>query len=321
MNEIVINILYGLAGIAGLYFGAGFLVKGGSSIAAKCGISSMVIGLTLVAFATSAPELVVSIGAGLKGNSNIALGNVIGSNICNIALILGLCSCITPVKVERKIFRFDIPVMVISAFVLTGLCFGGARIGRLCGAVLFAGIIFYTAWNIRLSKRESKVENRDTVKEKSSVGVKSLLIALLLVLAGLALLIAGAEYFLKCAVYTAKALNFSDAVIGLTIVAAGTSLPELATSLIAAVKGENDIAVGNVVGSNIFNILAIIGTSALITPLADYSINRVDLGVMLLCSLSIVPLMRSGLVISRWEGAFMLCGYFAYTAYLIFHHV
>ena len=321
MNEVLLNIIYGIAGVAGLYYGAEFLVKGGSSIARKCGISPMVIGLTLVAFATSAPELVVSVGATLKGSSDIALGNVIGSNICNIALILGLCSCIAPIAVDRKIFRFDIPVMVISAFVLSGLCFSGAVIGRVSGAILFSGIIFYTLWNIRISRRENAAAEEEKNESGKSAGIRSLLIALTLVAGGLALLIGGAHYFLKCAVYTAKLLKISDAVIGLTIVAVGTSLPELATSVVAAIKGENDIAVGNVVGSNIFNILAIIGVSALVNPLGNYSIDRIDLGVMLLCTAGLVPLMRSGFVISRIEGALMLLVYCAYTAYLIFHHI
>lgn len=322
MNELILNIVYGVAGVAGLYYGAEFLVKGGSAIARRCGISSMVIGLTLVAFATSAPELVVSVKAGLMGNSNIALGNVIGSNICNIALILGLCSCISPVPVDRKIFRFDIPVMVISALVLAGLCFSGAAIGRIYGVVLFAGIIFYTLWNIRMSQKENAVSGNGEKHEADKSGEKkALLPAIFAAAVGLGLLIAGAHYFLKCAVYTAKLLDISDAVIGLTIVAVGTSLPELATSVIAAIKGENDIAIGNVVGSNIFNILAIIGASAMITPLSGYSIDRVDLCMMILCTVGLVPLMRSGFVLSRIEGILMLLAYAAYTAYLIFHHV
>ena len=309
MNELILNIVYGVAGVAGLYYGAEFLVKGGSAIARRCGISSMVIGLTLVAFATSAPELVVSVKAGLMGNSNIALGNVIGSNICNIALILGLC-------------RFDIPVMVISALILAGLCFSGAAIGRIYGVVLFAGIIFYTLWNIRMSQKENAVSGNGEKHEADKSGEKkALLPAIFAAAVGLGLLIAGAHYFLKCAVYTAKLLDISDAVIGLTIVAVGTSLPELATSVIAAIKGENDIAIGNVVGSNIFNILAIIGASAMITPLSGYSIDRVDLCMMILCTVGLVPLMRSGFVLSRIEGILMLLAYAAYTAYLIFHHV
>lgn len=318
MPQFLINLLYIAAGTAALYYGAEFLIKGGVTIARKAGVSSMVIGLTLVAFATSAPELVVSISAGLSGSSDIALGNVIGSNICNIALILGLCGCISPLPVDRKLFRFDLPVMVLSAIVLALLCFRGTEIGRPAGALLFIGLLGYTVWNIYSSKKENTTSA--AAEEKENTPEQSFLASILLVGVGLGLLVGGAHFFLEGAKYIAKLFNLSDAVIGLTVVAAGTSLPELATSLVAAIKKEQDIAIGNVVGSNIFNILGIIGLAPLVRPLCNYTINAIDLGMMLLCTVGLLPLMRTNWKISRAEGALMLTLYAAYTAYLIIHH-
>ncbi|MBE6385712.1 MAG: calcium/sodium antiporter [Lentisphaerae bacterium] len=319
MPQFLIHLLYIAAGTAALYYGAEFLIKGGVAIARKAGVSSMVIGLTLVAFATSAPELVVSVSAGLSGSSDIALGNVIGSNICNIALILGLCGCIAPLPVDRKLFRFDLPVMVLSAIVLALLCFRGAEIGRPAGVLLFAGLLGYTAWNIYTSKKENTPSAEEEEKEETKPQ-RPLLLSILLVGVGVGLLIGGAHFFLEGAKYIAKLFNLSDAVIGLTVVAVGTSLPELATSLVAAIKKEQDIAIGNVVGSNIFNILGIIGIAPLVRPLSHYTINSVDLGMMLLCTIGLLPIMRTNWKISRTEGALMLALYAAYTAYLIIHH-
>lgn len=318
MAQIIIKSLYILLGIAGLYYGAEFLIKGGVAIARKAGVSPMVIGLTLVAFATSAPELVVSVSAALEGNSDISLGNVIGSNICNIVLILGLCGFITPLAADRKLFRLDLPVMLISAILLTLLCFRGAEIGRLAGALLFAGLLAYTGWNVYAARKEKK----HTPEEKQDRGSvqQSLFLSILFTGVGLAMLIAGAHFFLDGAKFIAKLFKLSDAVIGLTVVAVGTSLPELATSVVAAIKKEQDIAIGNVIGSNIFNILGIMGITPMIKPLANYSINMVDLGMMLFCTIGLLPVMRTGWKISRFEGALMLVVYCAYTAYLVIHH-
>ena len=319
MNQLLLHLFYLIAGVAALYYGAELLIKGGVAVARKAGVSSLVIGLTLVAFATSAPELVISVSAGLEGKSDIALGNIIGSNICNIILILGLCGCIAPLPVEKKLFRFDLPVMVISALLLTVFCFRGAMIGRWQGALLFAGLIGYTLWSIFVSRKEQGAVSEEN--EKESPGKQTnIYLALLLVAAGLGVLVGGAKLFLWGAVYAAKLLHLSEAVIGLTVVAVGTSLPELATSVVAAVKGEQDIAIGNVVGSNIFNILGIIGITTMVSPLGNYAINIVDLGVMMLCTVTLPVFMRTGWKISRIEGAVMLLAYCGYTAYLIFHH-
>ncbi|MDD3885793.1 MAG: calcium/sodium antiporter [Victivallaceae bacterium] len=315
MSQILLNVLYAAGGIAGLYFGAELLVKGGAAAARKAGISSLVIGLTLVAFSTSAPELVVSVDAALSGNADISLGNIVGSNICNIALILGLCACITPLHVKVQLLRFDVPIMIAAALMLTAFYFSNHGLTRLQGAILLACIIAYTVWSIRASRRA----NSACPEEKPKHDI-TLTKALALIVFGLAALIIGAKGFLLSSVYFARLFNVSDAVIGLTVVAVGTSLPELATSVVAAIKGENDIAVGNVLGSNIFNIFGILGLAPLVKPLSGATLNPIDMGMMVFCSVALLPIMRSGWKISRLEGAFFLLVYCGYTAYLVIQH-
>ena len=307
----VLNLFYGALGILLLYYGAEFLVKGGVKIAYRFKISPLVVGLTLVAFGTSAPELVVSIDSALKGLGNISIGNVVGSNICNIALILGLCSMITPLNVNKQLFRLDVPLMMISAVVLSIFCIAGNGVNRWQGAVFFAGIIAYTVYSIRFAGKNDS--NSEDVPENSG----SLLLAVLLVAGGLAALICGSKLFVNSAVYIAKLLKISDAVIGLTVVAVGTSLPELATSVVAAIRGEKDIAIGNVVGSNIFNILAICGIAPLVAPISCPGISMVDMVMMLAVSGLLWIMMKTGLSISRKEGALLFLIYCGYTVYLL----
>ena len=316
MTDFLTNLFFAACGLGGLYYGAELLVEGGVSLARRMGIPSMVIGVTLVAWGTSAPELVVSSRAALEGNSGIALGNVVGSNICNIALILGLCSCITPLAVERKWFRLDLPVMVLSAAALTLCCLCGITLNRICGLLFLGGLAVYTYFSFRLAGKSGEQGPPESSSPKrSSVGA-----ALFLAAVGLGLLAGGAELLLASAVFFARLFRLSDAVIGLTVVAVGTSLPELATSLVAACKGERDIAVGNVVGSNIFNILGILGIAPLLAPLDVNTMSGVDLGMLMLCTVGLLPLMWSQWRLSRAEGALMLFLYGAYTAYLILHH-
>ena len=307
----VLNLFYGALGILLLYYGAEFLVKGGVKIAYRFKISPLVVGLTLVAFGTSAPELVVSIDSALKGLGNISIGNVVGSNICNIALILGLCSMITPLNVNKQLFRLDVPLMIISAVVLSIFCIAGSGVNRWQGAVFFAGIIAYTVYSIRFAGKNDS--NSEDVPENSG----SLLLAVLLVAGGLAALICGSKLFVNSAVYIAKLLKISDAVIGLTVVAVGTSLPELATSVVAAIRGEKDIAIGNVVGSNTFNILAICGIAPLVAPISCPGISMVDMVMMLAVSGLLWIMMKTGLSISRKEGALLFLIYCGYTVYLL----
>ncbi len=315
-----LQICGGLIGLLLLYYGAEFLVKGGVNLATRMKISPLVIGLTLVAFATSAPELVVSVDSALKGMGNISIGNVVGSNICNITLILGLCAVITPLRVNRKLFRLDVPVLILSCLVFALFCFFGQGINRWQGGVFFLSIIAYTFWSVwkakQIEKRNLKIAH-DAEEKLGAEREFPVTLALLLVAAGLAGLIGGAKLFVGCAIYLAKALSVSDAVIGLTIVAVGTSLPELATSVVAAIKGEKDIAIGNVVGSNIFNILAIMGLAPLFRPLHAPGISLVDLGLMVFCTLVLYPIMKTGYKISRTEGIFLLAVYLAYTVWLI----
>lgn len=311
--QTVINLLYGAAGLVLLYYGAEFLVKGGVKIAQKMKISPLVVGLTLVAFATSAPELVVSVDASLKGHGDISIGNVVGSNICNIALILGVCSMITPLTVNKKLFKVDVPLMIGSAAVLSIFCLMSHGVNRWQGLILFAGIITYTVTSIRTARKEES-GNAEAGEDSSDV---NLLVAVLFVAGGLGMLVGGAKLFVNSAVYLAKLFKVSDAVIGLTVVAVGTSLPELATSVVAAIKGEKDIAIGNVVGSNIFNVLAICGITPLIAPISAPGISWVDLAMMMGVSVLLYPLMKTGFTISRKEGVLLFAIYAGYTVYLI----
>lgn len=317
-------ILHGigfLIGLGLLYYGADFLVRGGVKIAKKCGVSSLVIGLTLVAFATSAPELVVSLGASLQGQGDLSVGNVVGSNICNIALILGLSSLITPLEVKTQLLRFDGPVMLVSALVLSvgGFFFGG--FGRLFGLILFLGLLAYTWYCIRISNREMAV-NQEIVQETEQEiapigGVRSWMGSIFWVVIGLGFLVVGGRLLVTGAVSVGRYLGISEAVIALTVVAVGTSLPELATSIVAAVKKQQDIAIGNIVGSNIFNVLGIMGVSAMARPIQCAGISPLDWATMILFSIILLPFMRSGWKLNRWEGFCLLALYCVYTTILV----
>ena len=311
--QTLLNVFYGIAGLVLLYYGAEFLVKGGVRIASRLKISPLVIGLTLVAFATSAPELVVSVDSALKGFGNISIGNVVGSNICNIALILGVCAMITPLSVNKQLFRLDVPLMILSAVLLSVFCIFTGGLNFWQGALLFAGIIIYTWVSIYNARKRETQKNEETQSDNGG----NIFVAVLLVAVGLGALIGGAKLFVNSAVYIAKLCKISDAVIGLTVVAVGTSLPELATSVVAAIKGEKDIAIGNVVGSNIFNVLAICGITPMIVPVHAPGISKVDLAVMILVSVLLYPLMKSQMKISRKEGACLFLIYVLYTVYLL----
>lgn len=311
MNAFL-TVAGGVAGIALLYYGAEYLIKGGVSIALKLKVPALVIGLTLVAFGTSAPELVVSIDAALKGSGDISIGNVVGSNICNIALILGLSALIAPLAVQKKLLKFDLPVLTFITILLLVFCFVSKGITRWQGGVFFAGIIAYTLYSLYSGKKDGSDESDEVSNSK----IYPYYLAAIFVVGGLFGLIAGAKLFVNAAIFIARAGGISDAVIGLTVVALGTSLPELATSVVAAIKGEQDIAIGNVIGSNIFNILCILGIAPLISPIHAPEIDLVDLATMLFVTVALFPIMRTGWKINRAEGAFFLLIYIAYTAYL-----
>ena len=313
--ELCLNIFYLIFGSACLYFGADFLVAGGVAIARKAGVSPLVIGLTLVAFATSAPELVVSASAALDGKSSIALGNVVGSNIFNIGIILGLSALINPIIVKKQSLKFDGPIMILSAVLLAVFYLPDHNIERWQGAVLFAGILFYTIWNVVASRKENS-ENTES-SEAANEKIMNIYKAIALTILGFIGLIAGAKAFLAGAVFMAKLCNMPDAIIGLTIVAAGTSLPELATSIVAAIKREDDIALGNVIGSNIFNIFCILGITAIISPLKNADLSILDFEVMIVISILLMIMMFTRRKISRIEGLILIAIFTSYLSYLI----
>lgn len=308
---MLIPVLLVLASLVVLYFGADFLVKGSSSLAVRFGISPLVVGLTVVAFGTSAPELLVSVQSALAGNSGIAVGNVMGSNIFNVCAILGISAMIYPLRVNPRLVRFDMPVMLVATLLFV-LIFHDGTFGRWAGILFFVGICAYMIYCVYKAKRGEAAEGEEEIKV-----TKSWILDVVLVIIGLGLLVWGSDLLVNNAVSIAKALGWSEAVIGLTIVAAGTSMPELATSVVAAMKKRTDIAIGNVVGSNIFNLLAVLGLTATITPVETNQINWLDMGVMFGSSLILLPFMRTGFKIGRGEGVVLFIIYVAYTVYLL----
>ena len=318
MNEIQIA-LYIIVGSIGLFIGAEGLVRGASSLAIRLGISPLVVGLTVVAFATSSPELVVSIKAAIEGNPGIVVGNVVGSNICNIALILGVAAMISPMSVKTQVIKREIPIMIIVSVILL-LILLDDTITRVEGVFLVIGIITYIILGYKYSIKEK--DNEEVIKEFEEIIPKSpykVWQSLVLMLVGLGLLVFGSNLFVDGAVAIAEKFGVSQAVIGLTIVALGTSLPELTTSIVASFKNENDIAIGNAVGSNVFNILSILGISSLISPISNTGITMVDLSIMMFFTILILPLSKTKFTLRRWEGALLFCGYVAYVIYLVIY--
>jgi cation:H+ antiporter len=301
-----------IAGLVLLVLGAELLVKGASRIAAGFGISPLIIGLTIVAFGTSAPEMAISVSSAFKGEADIAVGNVVGSNIFNVLFVLGVSALITPLLVSKQLVRLDVPVMVAVSFLAFAFSIDG-RISFIEGAVLFGGIVAYLAILFRISRRSN--EEGEAIEESAHWAID-----IALIVAGLALLVLGSHWLVTSAVTIAEAMGVSALVIGLTIVAAGTSLPEVATSIVAAIRGQRDIAVGNVVGSSIFNILAVMGMTAMVAPgglpVSAAAINF-DFPVMLAVAVACLPIFFVGYSIARWEGALFLGYYIAYTLYLI----
>jgi len=311
--EIVILLLLGLIL---LFIGAEGLIRGSSALALRFGISPLVVGLTVVAFGTSSPELVVSINSSLEGNGGIALGNIIGSNICNIALILGTSALIKPLIVQAQVVKREIPIMIAVSILLFILSLNN-EISRLEGLIFFAGIIVYIIISIYLSKKEKNSEVKKEFEENITKQGGKLWKSVVFVIAGLGLLAVGAKIFVDGAVAAAERMGVSQVVIGLTIVAIGTSLPELITSVVAAFKNEADIAIGNIVGSNVFNILSILGVTAIINPVSTSDAGLIDFSLMLLTAILLLPLSWSGYKLSRWEGGFFFAGYVIYMLYLL----
>ncbi len=285
-------------------------------------ISPLVIGLTIVAFGTSTPELIVSLRSSLSGQPDIALGNAVGSNIFNVLFILGLSALITPLRVSAQLIRFDVPLMICLS-ILVGLLALDRNIGRWDGLLLLAGLVVYTVWTIVKSRKEqtqvkAEVATEDTSKKLVPVGAT--MFNVLLILAGLVLLVLGSRWFVDSAIHIARQFGISELVIGLTVVSAGTSLPEVATSVLAAIRGERDIAVGNVIGSNIFNVLGVLGLSSAVSS-QGVAVSEValtlDIPVMIAVSFACLPIFFTSHRISRWEGGLFLLYGAAYIGYLI----
>jgi cation:H+ antiporter len=310
-----------IAGLILLLVGAESLVRGASKLAISFGISPLLVGLTVVSFGTSAPELAVSVGGVLSGNSDVALGNVVGSNVLNVLLILGLSALITPLVVHRQLVRQEVPIMIGVSFLVMWMAFDGF-ISRGNGLLLVALLILYLVF-LFWQARNGKSKLVEEVQAAPASGWdRHWSVQLLLIGAGLAMLVLGADWLVDAAVVFAQRLGVSSLVIGLTVVAVGTSLPEIATSILAALRGERDIAVGNVIGSNIFNLLAVLGIAASVSPWGipvSLAVLKFDLPVMLAVALACLPIMFTGHRIGRREGALFFGYYLAYTAYLILY--
>ena len=313
-----------IGGLIGLVLGAELLVRGASKLALSFGISPLVVGLTIVAFGTSAPEMAVSTGAVLSGQTDIAIGNVVGSNIFNVLFVLGVSALITPLLVNIQLIRQEVPIMIGASLLLLVLGLDG-KVSLLDGAILFALLIAYTVFLIvqsRAETRSAQDQYAAEIKPATPGGWDARLpVQLLLIAAGLGLLVLGSDWLVTASTLFAKALGVSDLVIGLTIVAAGTSMPEVATSVMAAIKGERDIAVGNVVGSCTFNILGCLGLSGLVSGdlglVMPTAILNFDIWVMIAVALACLPVFITGREIARWEGGVFVLYYAAYVTYLI----
>ncbi len=312
----LLTIFLFVVGIGLLVYGADMMVSGASSLALAAGISPLVIGLTVVAFGTSAPELAVSVQSAVNGVPDIALGNVVGSNIANILLILGLSAGIAPLLVASQILRFDVPLMIGVSVLVYVLALNGT-LGFFEGLVLFLGLVAYTVWLIVKSLRDpNDAPSSDDIPAKSYPWY----INVLMVIGGLLLLAVGGNWIVEGATAFARMFGVSELVIGLTIVAVGTSLPEIAVSVMASLRGERDIVVGNVIGSNMFNILSVLGITAMVAPAGiPVSLDAIgfDIPVMILAALIAVPVLYTGREIARWEGGLFLLLYVMYIGTLL----
>jgi cation:H+ antiporter len=308
-------------GLVALVGGAELLVRGASHLATAMGIRPLVVGLTVVAFGTSAPELAVGVSSALAGQPDIALGNVVGSNIANVLLVLGLASLAVPVIAGVRVVRREVPLMIAASLALWLMALSG-QVDRLEGAILFTGIVAYTAFLGRSSHRESARVRAEFAAEfgaGAGHGVREIAADLALAGAGLVLLLVGADWIVAGATSMATSLGIPEIVVGLTIVAIGTSLPEIATSVMAGLRGHRDIAVGNVVGSCIFNILMVLGVTAVVAPQplsVSPDLLAVDLPLMVAAAVACLPILYTGSVVDRREGALLLAFYVAYLGYL-----
>ena len=304
MNPTDVSLF--ILGLIGLYFGAEWMIRGASCLAVTIGIRPIVVGLTVVAFGTSSPELAVSLVAVFEGSDGIALGNIIGSNIANIGLIMGVSALVSPLKVDLNVLRRELPIMVFVSLFFVGLLYDGI-VDVWDGCILFGGLLCYLIYQLRDvfvgNRHEKELNDKDAYPSRTGWNV-------LLIFVGLGVLMGGAKLMIDSGVVIARSFGISEIVIGIALVAIGTSLPELATSLVSAMRGESDISVGNIIGSNLFNIMSVVGLVSIVSPLSvDRQLFYFELPIMLAFSLVLFPFMKTGLVVSRLEGGILLLGY------------
>jgi cation:H+ antiporter len=315
----VADVLLLLGGFVLLVGGGELLVRGASGLARAVGLSPLIVGLTVVSFATSTPELAVTLDAAVSGSPGLAVGNVVGSNIANVLLVLGLSALVTPLVVRSRVVRLDVPVMIALSLAFYVMSLDGS-ISTLDGAVLLGALVLYVIRAVISSRRSRRPYTATGDEAPSDPRTRPVWLDALIVAVGVGLLVIGAGWLVDSATAIAGSLGISDLVIGLTVVAFGTSLPELATSVIAVRRGERDLAVGNVVGSNIFNIGSVLGLTAVISPdgvpVADAAI-AFDIPFMLAVAVALLPIIYTGAAVARWEGALFLGYYTAYTGYLL----
>jgi cation:H+ antiporter len=303
-----------LIGLALLYAGGDALVRGAATLGTRLGMSSLLTGLTIVAFGTSAPELMVSLQAALQDEGGLAVGNVVGSNICNIGLILGMSILIRPIGINAALVRRDVPIMIVCALMLFAFL-NDDEISRLEGALLLTGLAAHIVFTIRESNKARKRVRRE-FREAMPAKIPSFMLSVVMVVLGLGILVLGGNLFVKGGISLASYLGVPPAIVGLSVMAIGTSLPEFATSIVAAIRGYGDMVAGNVVGSNIFNVLSVIGLTASSTSVTRGSVTNVDLAVMMVASLLALRLMRTDARMDRWEGSVLLVGYLLYIGSL-----
>ncbi|WP_424039798.1 calcium/sodium antiporter [Prevotella nigrescens] len=318
---MLLNLIFIIVGIVLVLWGADRLTEGSVAVAERMNIPQIVIGLTVVAMGTSMPEFCVSLISALKGTPDLAVGNVVGSNIFNSLFIVGITATIAPMAILRATVMKDIPFALVASVILLMMCLDG-RIGRIDAAVLFSLFMifmFMTLKSAKINKQELEEENKLAEKALKSVPKMSPAMSVVWILVGLACLIGGSTLFVEGASKLATSLGVSEAVVGLTIVAGGTSLPELATSIVSARKGSSGIAIGNVLGSNVFNILGILGVTGLICPMQLQGITDTDLSMLVISMIMIWFFSFTKYIIERWEGLILSATFIGYIAYLISH--
>ena len=318
---MLLNLIFIIVGIVLVLWGADRLTEGSVAVAERMNIPQIVIGLTVVAMGTSMPEFCVSLISALKGTPDLAVGNVVASNIFNSLFIVGITATIAPMAILRATVMKDIPFALVASVILLMMCLDG-RIGRIDAAVLFSLFMifmFMTLKSAKINKQELEEENKLAEKALKRVPKMSPAMSVVWILAGLACLIGGSTLFVEGASKLATSLGVSEAVVGLTIVAGGTSLPELATSIVSARKGSSGIAIGNVLGSNVFNILGILGVTGLICPMQLQGITDTDLSMLVISMIMIWFFSFTKYIIERWEGLILSATFIGYIAYLISH--